>query len=241
MNRETFEKMVITWKTALYAQVLVTVLLLLLGGCIASYSTRHEEPTHEAPDAARVCRYKWSVVEPRGTADISYSDSSKPARLFDQSVASIIKELTAACPDDDVNRVEAQVSVYFLRYTNETARMIAGIPLSFLMGATLGLLPIPASDYFMACLEITAPDGVRRNSIAKGRLDMIANLWGSIGPPNPSGGIGDTRRQDQVLRELTILAWNKAWYSTQAADDRIAGCREVPAAIAWPEEPATVK
>lgn len=226
MGHATTGKAVTKWMPMPRALVLVTALSLTLGGCIASYGTRHEEPSYAAPDPVHVCRYKWSVVAPRATSENELSRNLKPARLYGQSVASIVEELTAGCPSDDVGRVGAQVSAYYLRYANQAVRDIAALPLAFLSGATLGLLPIPATDSFVACVEITTSDGTKRTALARGELDMAANFWGSIGPPESSGNTYSTQQQDKILRELTIRAWNKAWSPRAAMGGNIADCRD---------------
>jgi hypothetical protein len=227
-----------TWAMTLRALTLALSLPPLLGGCIASYSTRHEEPIRAAPDAAHVCRYNWSFAEPMFRAENVYSYDWAPAHTFGHHVAAAVQALPAGCPDAAVaGRVDAQISAYYLRYANKVVRVAAALPMAYLMGASLGFMPIPTTDHFAVCLEITAQDGLRRSAIAKGQLDMLTNVWGTSNHRYSRGEDEQAQQLDRAMRELTVHAWNKAWQPAQAADEQIASCRDALEAVARPVKP----
>jgi hypothetical protein len=221
--------------TALRALMLAVLLPPVLGGCIASYHTRHEEPAQPAPDAALVCRYNWTVAEPmfRSANLISYQWA--PAPHFGHQVAGGVQALTAGCPNIADNRIDGQVSAYYLRHVNKVSRGVGALPMAYLMGISLGFMPIPMTDYFAVCLEITASDGLRLTAIANGQLETLANVWGTSNHRQNNGKDNHARQLDRVMRELTVHAWNQAWSPAQAADQpMIANCRDALEAIARP-------
>jgi hypothetical protein len=205
---------------------------LLLSGCIASYSIRHEEPIQAAPDSALVCRYNWSVAEPMFRSENLISYQWAPAPHFGHQVAGGVQALTAGCPDIADGRIDGQVSAYYLRHVNKVSRGVGALPMAYLMGISLGFMPIPMTDYFAVCLEITASDGLRRTATANGQLDTLANVWGTSNHRQNKGKDNHAQQLDRVMRELTVHAWNQAWSPAQAADQPlIASCRDALDAI----------
>jgi hypothetical protein len=221
-----------TWGTALRALALAVLLPLVLGGCIAAYHTRHEEPAQPAPDAALVCRYNWTVAEPMFRSSNLFSYQWATAPNFGHQVGDAVRTLTEGCPNVADGRIDGHVSAYYLRHVNKVSRGVGALPMAYLMGMSLGFMPIPTTDYFAVCLEITAGDGLRRTAIANGQLETLANVWGTSNHRQKQGKDEKSRKLDEVMRELTVHAWNQAWSPTPVADQPvIASCRDALDAI----------
>jgi len=226
------ERTTTAWGMALRALALAVLLPPVLGGCIASYHTRHEEPAQPAPDAALVCRYNWTVAEPmfRSVNLISYQWA--PAPHFGHQVAGGVQALTAGCPDIADGRIDGQISAYYLRHVNKVSRGVGALPMAYLMGISLGFMPIPMTDYFAVCLEITASDGLRRTAIANGQLDTLANVWGTSNHRQNNGKDKHAQQLDRAMRELTVHAWNQAWLPAPGEPSPVINCRDALDAIA---------
>lgn len=219
---------------ALPALATRTCLLLLLSGCIASYGIQHEDPIEETPDAALVCRYNWSADEPFFRSENIYSYQWAPASQFGHhDFAAALRDLTGACPaPDSADGPEARISAHALRHANKFNRGAMAIPMAYATGFTLGFLPIPFTDYFAVCLEITSPDGLRRAAIAQGQLNRFANMWGSSNHRYRQGKDEQKQKLDLVIREVTVQAWRKAWVPAQDGSQVILACRDELDAIA---------
>jgi hypothetical protein len=218
--------------TALRALALAVLLPPVLGGCIASYTTRHEEPAPPAPDAALVCRYNWTVAEPMFRSENVISYHWAPALHFGHQVAGGVRTLAAGCPDTADGRIDGQISAYYLRHVNKVSRGVGALPMAYLMGISLGFMPIPTTDHFAVCLEITASDGLRRTAIANGQLDRLANVWGTSNHRYNQGKDEQRQKVDEVMRELTVHAWRKAWLPAPGEPSPVINCRDELDAIA---------
>ncbi len=207
---------------------------LLLSGCVAIYNTRHEEPIQAAPDAALVCRYNWSADEPLFRSENIYSYQWAPASSFGHhDLAAALQDLTNACPNSiSADRLDAKISTYTLRHVNKFNRGAMALPMAFAMGYTLGFIPIPMTDYFAVCLEITSPDGLHRTAVAQGQLDRFINVWGSSNHRYKQGKDEQRRKVDDVMRELTVHAWHKAWLPARDQPGPIVSCGDELDAIA---------
>jgi hypothetical protein len=219
---------------SLRAMALAVLLPPVLGGCIASYSTRHEEPAQPAPDAALICRYNWSADEPLFRSQNIISYEWAPASNFGHhDLAAALQELTSACPDStSADRPDARISAHTLRHVNRFSRGVMALPMAFATGYTLGFFPFPMTDHFAVCLEMTSADGLRRAALAQGQLDRFVNMWGSSNTRHHQGKDEQRRKVDEVMRELTVHAWRKAWLPVQRDSDKIVNCREELDAIA---------
>lgn len=209
-------------------------LSLLLSGCIASYSIRHEDPIEETPDAALVCRYNWSADEPFFRSENVYSYHWAPASQFGhRDFAAALRDFTGACPvPDSADRPEARISAHALRRAKKFNRSAMAIPMAYATGFTLGFMPIPMTDYFAVCLEITPLDGIRRAAIAQGQLNRFANMWGSSNHRYNQGKDEQKQKVDQIIREVANQAWRKTWLPAQEGSQTIASCRDELDAIA---------
>ena len=200
----------------------------LLGGCIASYSIRQDEPNQAAPDAALVCRYNWSVDEPyfRSEGLVSYH-WGPPTEFGHHDFAAALRDLTGECPASNAaDRPDARISAHALHHANKYTRGAAVLPASIAVGYTLGFIPLPATDYFAVCLEIKSKDGLRHAAIAQGRLDSFANKWGFSKYKQERIG-----NREQIVRDLTVQAWHKAWNPAQSESGTIGDCRDALDAI----------
>ena len=220
------------WGTALRALALAVLLPPVLGGCIASYHTRHEEPVQPAPDAALVCRYNWTVAEPMFRSENLISFQWAPAPHFGHQVAGGVQTLTAGCPPIADGRIDGQVSAYYLRHVNKVSRGVGALPMAYLIGLSAGFMPMPMTDHFAVCLEITASDGLRRTAIANGQLETLANVWGTSNHRQNNGKYKHTQQLDRVMREVTDHAWRKAWLPGQRDSDKTVSCMKELDAIA---------
>lgn len=209
-------------------------LSLLLSGCIASYTIRHEDPIEATPDAALVCRYNWWADVPYFRSENLISYRWAPASNFGHhDLAAALRDLTGVCPaSDSDDRPNARVSAHALRHVNKYTRGAMALPMLFATGYTLGFLPIPLTDHFAVCLELTSPDGLRRSAIAQGRLDRFVNVWGSSNTTHHQGRDEQRRKVDEVMREVAVQAWRKAWARPQDGSQVILACREELDAIA---------
>lgn len=210
------------------------LLPLLLGGCIASYSIRHEAPIDAMPDAALVCRYNWSADEPLFRSENLLSYQWGPASNFGhRDLAGTLQDLTGACPNSiSADKPEARLSAHALRHVNKYTRGALALPMLFAMGYSLGFMPIPMTDYFAVCLEITSPAGLHRTAIAQGQLDRFVNVWGSSNTRYHQGKDEQRQKVDEVMRELTVHAWRKAWLYAPGEPSPIINCRDALDAIA---------
>lgn len=208
-------------------------LSLLLGGCIASYSIQHENPIDATPDAAKVCRYNWSADEPYFRSENIISYHWAPASNFGhRDFAIALHDLTAECQASNAaDRPDARISAHALRHVNKYTRGVSALPMAYAMGLTLGFIPIPTTDYFAVCLEITSSDGLRHAAIARGQLDRFANLWGSSNHRYSQGKDEQRQKLDLIIREVTVQAWRKAWGPAQSESGIIGDCRDALDAI----------
>ena len=225
-----------TWLPAISKRLIVAAVMpVVLGGCVATYSARYEDPIQAAPDAAMVCRYNWSVDEPYFRSENVYSYHWAPASRFGHhNLDSAVRALTSACPQaaDDDERIDAQISTHYLRHVNTFIRGAMALPMAYAMGLTLGFIPIPLTDYFAVCLEIKSTDGLRHAAIAQGQLDSITNVWGASNHRYKQGKDERREKLDEVMRELTVHAWHKAWNPAQSEGGTTGDCREALDAIA---------
>jgi len=207
---------------------------LLLGGCVAIYNTRHEEPIQAAPDAALVCRYNWSTDEPLFRSENIHSYQWAPASNFGHhDLAAALRDLTSACPNSNsADRPEATISAHALRYASKVSRGIMAIPMAYATGLTLGFMPIPLTDHFAVCLDITSPDGLHHTTVAQGQLDRFINMWGSSNHKYNRGKDKERQKVDEVMRELTVHAWRKAWLPAPDEPRPVINCRDELDAIA---------
>lgn len=209
-------------------------LTLLLSGCVATYNTRHEEPIQAAPDAALVCRYNWSADEPLFRSENIYSYQWAPASNFGHhDLAAALRDLTSTCPDStSAERPDAKISAHALRHASKFNRGAMAIPMAYATGLTLGFMPIPLTDHFAVCLDLTSPDGLHRTAVAQGQLDRFINMWGSSNHRYNQGKDEERQKLDQVMRELTVHAWRKAWIPSRGEPGPIVSCRDELDAIA---------
>jgi hypothetical protein len=209
-------------------------IFLLLSGCIASYSIQHEDPVEAGPDAALVCRYNWSVDEPYFRSDNIFSYQWASASSFGHhDLAAVLSDFTSACPaSDSADRPDARISAHALRHVNKYTRGAMALPTLFAWGYTLGFMPIPMTDYFAVCLEITSLDGPRRVGLAQGQLDRFVNVWGSSNHRQYQGKDEQRQKLDQAIREVAVQAWRKAWVPPQDGSQVIIACRDELDAIA---------
>ena len=207
---------------------------LVLGGCVATYSTRHEEPIQAAPDAALVCRYNWSADEPLFRSENIYSYQWAPASNFGHhDFATALRDLTSECSNSiSADRLDAKISAHALRHANKFNRGAMAIPGAFATGLTLGFMPFPLTDHFAVCLDITSPDGPRRTAIAQGQLDRLINIWGSGNHRYNQGKDEERKKVDEAMRELTVHAWRKAWLPALGEPSPVINCRDALDAIA---------
>ena len=213
--------------------IVAAVMPVVLGGCIASHSIRHEDPIDATPDAARVCRYHWSADEPYFRSENLISYHWAPASHFGhRDFAIALRDLTAECPASNAaDQPDAKISAHALRHVNKYTRGVSALPTAFAMGFTLGFIPIPTTDYFAVCLEITSSDGLRHAAIAHGQLDRFANVWGSSNHRYNQGKDEQRQKLDQVIREVAVQAWRKAWNPAQSESGTIGDCRKALDAI----------
>jgi len=201
---------------------------LLLSGCIASYSIRHEEPIQAAPDSALVCRYNWSADEPFFRSENIYSYQWAPASNFGHhDLAAALRDLTSACPNSiSADRLDAKISAHALRRASKFNRGAMALPMAYATGLTLGFMPIPLTDHFSVCLDITSQDGLHRTAVAQGQLDRFINMWGSSNHRYNQGKDEQRQKLDQVMRELTVHAWRKAWLPAPGEPSPVINCRD---------------
>ena len=209
-------------------------LSLLLAGCIASYSIRHEDPIDATPDAAHVCKYNWSADEPYFRSENLISYHWAPASNFGHhDFAAALRDLTAECPASNAaDRPDARISAHALRHVNKYTRGVSALPIAYAMGFTLGFIPIPTTDYFAVCLEISSSDGLRHSAIAQGQLNRFANVWGSSNHRYKQGKDEQRQKLDQAIREVAVQAWRKAWNPAQSESGTLGDCRKALDAIA---------
>jgi hypothetical protein len=93
-------------------------------------------------------------------------------------------------------------------------------------------MPVPLTDHFAVCLDITSPDGLRRTATAQGQLDRFINMWGSSNHRYNQGKDEQKQKLDQVIRELAVQAWRKAWLPAPGEPGPAINCRDELDAIA---------
>ena len=210
---------------------LALLLPFVLSGCIASYSVKHGEPLGTAPDFAVVCRYNWKADDPLFRSDNLTSYRWGSARNFNHRVDDTVRTLAGPCPQASAeDRIDATISTHYLRYANKAARGALVLPAAFATGFTLGFVPLPMTDYFAVCLDLTAGDGLRRRAVVTAELDRITNTWGATNHRYRQGMDEARQKPDEVMREMTVHAWRKAW-ATENRATPMPGCAETLDAI----------
>ena len=219
--------------TRLRILTLVPFLLPALSGCIASYSLQSENDSVAAPDLSAACSYKWTTKDSWFRAESVYSYKWGPPGAFGyRSLESYVQELPGNCPEaPPAGAIDATLSAHYLEYSNAFARGAAILPLSYLSGLTLGFLPYALTDYYAVCVEAGATDGLRRAGLAKGRMDSVTNVWGASNTRQHRGRDEKIQKREELMRDLTMQAWHKAWMPSQQGATPIASCREALDAI----------
>jgi hypothetical protein len=191
---------------------------LLMLGCVSSYTPHTDDQPVASGDSTEHCRYSFATdnLSTWFRASSVYAYEWGHPEDFGYDNVQPLPGLIAACPDPgDAPKTEARVETYYLEYSNAAVRITNVLFNLAMFPYTFGFLPTPSTDHYAVCLQVTADDGMVRKGLVNGKLKSFTNIWGS---GNTRANQGETDRKnakEQLMRDLSIQAWQQAWAAPQ--------------------------